>query len=466
MKTPQIGYWGFLGALAVFVSGCASTSEQAALRTLKAENAARHQAEVNGAIYSRRQLPELDAESTLNNYLAYAALNNPQLEAAFNRWKAALEMVAPAHTLPDPRFNYGYFIQEVETRVGPQEHRVGLSQVFPWFGKLRLRGEAALEGASAIQQQYEEARLKLFDEVKQAYYDLYYLGRAVSVTAENVELVQQLEKVAEAKYTAGTALHADVIKAQVELDKLRDRLRTLQDLKNPTTARLNAALNRPADAPLPFPRSLSPGTLPAATDQLIARLKESNPQLKRLDFQAEKEKANVALAKKEFYPDITLGLDYVETGPARISSVADSGKDPVIAGFSVNIPLWWGKYRAEVRGAESRYSATREARQNLANQLSTSLKLALFKFQDAERKIALYRDALVPKADENLKVIQRSYETGKADFLSLIDAQRVLLEFQLAYEKAVADREQGLATLEKLIGEEPPPLATRKDGKP
>jgi cobalt-zinc-cadmium efflux system outer membrane protein len=466
MKTPQIGYWGFLGALAVFVSGCAPTSEQTAFRTLKAENAARNRAQVDGATYSRRQLPELDAASTLNSYLAYAALNNPQLEAAFNRWKAALEMVAPAHTLPDPRFNYGYFIQEVETRVGPQEHRVGLSQVFPWFGKLRLRGEAALEGANAIQQQYEEARLRLFDEVKQAYYDLYYLGRAVSVTAENVELVQQLEKVAEAKYTAGTALHADVIKAQVELDKLRDRLRTLQDLKNPTTARLNAALNRPVDAPLPFPRSLSPGTLPVATDQLIARLKASNPQLKRLDFQAEKEKANVALAKKEFYPDITLGLDYVETGRARLSGVADSGKDPVIAGFSVNIPLWWGKYHAEVRGAESRYFATREARQNLANQLSTRLKLALFKFQDAERKIALYRDALVPKADENLKVIQRSYETGKADFLSLIDAQRVLLEFQLAYERAVADREQGLATLEKLTGEEPPPLATRKDGKP
>ena len=144
MKTEQIVYWGGVCALAVLVSGCASTSEQTAIHTLKAENAARNYAEVGGAIYSRNHLPELDEGSSLNDYLAYAALNNPQLEAAFNRWKAALEMVSQAHTLPDPRFNYGYFIQEVETRVGPQEHRVGISQMFPWFGKLKLRGEAAL----------------------------------------------------------------------------------------------------------------------------------------------------------------------------------------------------------------------------------------------------------------------------------------------------------------------------------
>lgn len=192
------------------MSGCASTSEQTAFPTIKAENAARNHAEGGGAAYSRGHLPELDEGSTLNTYLAYAALNNPQLEAAFNRWKSALEMVTPAHTLPDPRFNYGYFIQEVETRVGPQEHRVGISQMFPWFGKLRLRGEVALEAANAAQQQYEENKLKLFDDVKQAYYELYYLGRAVSVTEDNVELVQQFEQVAEAKYTAGTALHADV----------------------------------------------------------------------------------------------------------------------------------------------------------------------------------------------------------------------------------------------------------------
>ena len=188
--------------------------------------------------------------------------------------------------------------------------------------------------------------------------------------------------------------------------------------------------------------------------------------MKRLDFLAEKEKANIALAKKEFYPDVTLGVDYVDTGPARMAGVADSGKDPVMAGFSINIPLWWGKYRAGVREAESRYAATQLERQDRANVLTTDLELALFKYQDAERKIALYRDALIPKADENVKVIQRSFESGKSDFLSLIDAERMLLEFQLTYERAVADREQGLSTVEKLVGGESPALAPANERKP
>lgn len=465
-KTKQILLWGAFAGLALVLSGCASTSERSAVQTFKSEEIARTHEQIAGTTYTRVRLPELDENAQLNNYLAYAALNNPQLEAAFNRWKAALEMVSQARTLPDPRFNYGYFIQEVETRVGPQENRVGLSQMFPWFGKLKLRGEAALEGANAAQQQYEAAKLKLFDEVKQAYYELYYLGRAIGIAEENVRLLEYFEELARSKYEAGTALHADVIKAQVELDRLRDRWRTLQDVKQPTLARLNAALNRPADAPLPWPTNFPPTQISTNAPALIEQLKAANPELKSLDFLAEKEKANIALAKKEFYPDVTLGVDYVDTGNARMAGVSDSGKDPVMAGFSINIPLWWGKYRAGVREAESRYAATQQERQDRANLLTTDLKLALFKYEDAERKIALYRDALIPKADENVKVIQRSFEAGKSDFLSLIDAERILLEFQLTYERAVANREQGLSTVEKLVGGEVSPLTSENERKP
>ncbi len=205
--------------------GCATSQEGHAFKELQTKAPTASPSSSRASATGR--LSSLTASSGLPDYLAYAALNNPQLEAAFNRWKAALEMVTQARTLPDPRFNYGYFIQEVETRVGPQEQRVGLSQMFPWFGKLKLRGEGALEGANAAQQQYEAAKLKLFDEVKQAYYELYYMGRAISVTAANVELLKQFEEIARSKYESGTAMNGDVIKAQVELDKTRDRLRTL-----------------------------------------------------------------------------------------------------------------------------------------------------------------------------------------------------------------------------------------------
>ena len=142
-KTTRIICCGAFAGLAVVLSGCASTSERSSAQALKTETTARAHEQVGDASYSRKQLPGLNEASGLNDYLAYAALNNPQLESAFNRWKAALEMVTPARTLPDPRFSYGYYIQEVETRVGPQEDSLGISQTFPWFGKLKLQGQAA-----------------------------------------------------------------------------------------------------------------------------------------------------------------------------------------------------------------------------------------------------------------------------------------------------------------------------------
>jgi outer membrane protein TolC len=324
----------------------------------------------------------------------------------------------------------------------------------------------ALAGAKAAQQQYEAAKLKLFDEVKQAYFELYYLGRAIEITEENVRLLASFEEVARSKYEAGTAQNADVIKAQLELDRLRDRLRTLQGVKIPTLARLNAALNRPTGAPLAWPANFPPAEISTSTPALIQRLAGSNPELQSLDFLAEKEKANIGLARKAFYPDVTLGVNYAVTGPARMPGVADSGKDPVMVWFSINIPFWQNKYREEVSATESRYAAARQERQDRTNLMTADLQLALFKFEDAQRKMTLYRDDLIPKADENVKVIQRSFEAGKSDFLSLVDAERSLLELQLTYERAVSDREQALSTVEKLVGGDVAPLSSWKGKKP
>lgn len=160
-------------------------------------------------------LPKLTESSKLSDYLAYAALNNPGLEAAFNQWKAALERIPQVKALPDPRFNYLYYVQEVETRVGPQQHGLGIAQVFPWFGKLSLRGDVATEATHAARKRYDAVKLKLFFEVKDAYYEYYYLAKSVAVTKENINLVKHLESVARNRYKAAVGTHPDVIRAQV-----------------------------------------------------------------------------------------------------------------------------------------------------------------------------------------------------------------------------------------------------------
>jgi len=158
-------------------------------------------------------LPELTEESGVSDYLAYAALNNPGLEAAFNRWKAALERVPQVRALPDPRFTYRYYIEQVETRVGAQRQAFGIAQTFPWPGKLKLRGYAALEAADAQRKRYEAQKLELFYQVKDAYAEYYYLWRAIAILKENVLLMQNIEKVLRARYKVAAASYPDVIRA-------------------------------------------------------------------------------------------------------------------------------------------------------------------------------------------------------------------------------------------------------------
>lgn len=401
-------------------------------------------------------LPLLDEQSTLDDYLAYAALSNPGLAAAFYRWQAALERVTQVGVLPDPRFNYSYFIRNVETRVGPQRQKFGVSQRFPWFGKLQLGEDAATRMADAARERYETVKLDLFSRVKQAWYEYSYIARAVEITGENVQLLTYFERVARAKYKVGSANHADIIKAQVELGQLEDRLLAVRDQVRPAVARLNTAMNRESDAPLPWPGPMIEDPVRVDEADLILRMREQNPELKALASVAERELAVFDLARKANYPDFTFSLDYIDTGDALDSSMPESGKDPVAAMFSINIPLWRGKYRAGENEALSNHTAVLLQREERENRLVSSLEETLYHFRDAGRKIDLYRDSLLPKAQQSLEVTQKAYATDKADFLDLIDTQRTLLQFRLSHQRALADRAQRLAEIEEITGQELP----------
>lgn len=399
-------------------------------------------------------LPNLTESSTLSDYLAYAALNNPGLEAAFNRWKAALERIPQVKALPDPKFNYLYYVQEVETRVGPQRHGLGIAQVFPWFGKLKLAGDVATEAAHAARKRYDAVKLKLFFEMKDAYFEYYYLAKSVAITSENINLVKHLESVTRSRYKAAAGRHPDVIRAQVEIGKLEDRYQSLLDLQQPIVARLNAALNRPAEADIPWPSEIIVEDVNAVDEELLSQLAAENPELGALDFEISRNRRAIELARKDYYPDFNFGLSFIDTDTSSVSSPPDDGKDPVIAMISLNLPLWRGKYDAAVREARARYYAARQDKMEKTNSLSSELKLASYRLRDAERKIDLYGDALLPKARESLKVTESGYLSTTGSFTDLIDAQRIFLEFALAYERALANHAQSLAKVEMLVGRE------------
>jgi outer membrane protein TolC len=231
-------------------------------------------------------------------------------------------------------------------------------------------------------------------------------------------------------------------------------------------AKLNAALNKPFGSSLPWPRVIQEEKVAFSYEQLLTWLKESNPELKTIDFAAAREKAAIDLAKKNYFPDLTLGVEYINTNdaldlPANPETgerprVKDDGKDPFIAMVALNLPIWYGKYRAGEKEARLRYLAALKQRNDRENSLIADLRMVLYNFRDAERKINLYRDTLVPKSKQSFNVIQQAFTAGKTDFLDVIDAERTLLEFQLSFERALANHAQRLAKLEMLIGKEIP----------
>ncbi|UCD74505.1 MAG: TolC family protein [Phycisphaerales bacterium] len=406
---------------------------------------------------------EIHAESTLGECLRYALERNRGVEAAYLGWLAALEKSPQVTALPDPRLSYGYFLDEVETRVGPQQHRMALSQAFPWFGKLALRGQIAEAEAEAEYARFQGAVLELAYRVRTAFNELYYLRGEIDLTRENLKLLEQFERIARAKYRVGAGSHPDVVRFQIELGKLEDRLRRLEDKRGPLAARFNAVLDRPVDAEAPWPDSIAdPDTEPDVA-ALASALAARNPELAALQHTIERHRLAADLARKDAYPDITLQLDYIVTDEAMDPSIPESGDDPLIIGASISVPLWREKYDAGVREALKRRLAAAAGRKETENRLRAELQLATFEHADARRKVELYRDGLVPKARESLDASISAYQTASVGFLDLLDAERLLLEMQLTLRRARADAANAMARIEQLVGVDLPDQAALTD---
>lgn len=395
-----------------------------------------------------------DLTATLDDYLAFAALKSPTLRRAFYRFKAAVEKTGYAGALPDPMLSYGYFIENVETRVGPQNQKLSLKQSFPWFGTLGAKKDIANEAANAAHRKYQAEKLKLFYSVKAAYYDLYYLGRDIALTKDNFELLKFWESVARTKYKVALKKHPDLIKAQVELGKLEDRLLTLQDQVGPLSAHLKAIVNLPHTMSIQVPTSIDIAEIDVTPQAVIEDALQFNPNLSAILHLIDKERAGVRLAGKAALPNFTFGVDYIETGNALNSSMDESGKDPLVFGVGINLPIWFGKNKAKRNEAKAKLQSAKYRYADAQNRIVALSEKIVFQYSDALRKTRLYRDGLIPKAEQALNASYTAYQVAETDFLNVLDAQRQLLAFQLRFERAVTDIATRRAQIEMITGSE------------
>ncbi len=398
------------------------------------------------AYYGGEDLPDLDEDSPVENYFRYALENNESIRAAYSRWAAASERPSQARSLPDPRVSF-------QADDSFQSRELAVSQTFPWHGKRALRAEAEKSGALAEYSRYLTQTLDVLNTVRGAYGDYYYLSEATDIMAENLGLLEYFEEVVRRRFEAGLAPHSDLIRIEVESEKLRDRLEELREQRRPRAAALNRVLGRPHSARLPWPVSLpEEGITELQEDRLIDDAIENNPQLLALRHEIDRRGDLKDLAGKEYYPDITVGVMRMEDAMGGMGG----GVDIDAAMVSINIPLWRGKYDAGVREADRRLEAGRRTLADAEYGVESALENALFRFRDTQRRLELYRNYLLPKAEESLRVSESAYRAGEVDVIELIDAQRELLNFELELKRSRADRFKAVGEIEKLVGGELP----------
>jgi outer membrane protein TolC len=383
--------------------------------------------------------------ATLSDYLRVASLNNPELKAKFEDWRASLAQIPQAKSLDDPKFTYGYFVEQDDML---NKQKFSIAQTFPWFGKIQARSDAASAKANAAQQRYQAAKLELFYKVKNNFYEYAFLKTSIDIASENLQLIQHFEEVARIKYRTDTASHPDIIRAQIELAKFQDVLKSLQELRIPTVAGLNAIINQPYDSNLPWPEKQPVKAIEMLSREgLINLLLEFNPQLAEINWEIEAARSDIELAKKRFYPDMDIGVEWLQNEMPR-------NKDEVMLMFSVNIPLWQENYKAGEMQAKSMLRKNQHEKNAVANNQITMAIETLYDIEDSQRKIVLYGENLLPKAQQLLNASEEAYKSGSVDFLSLIDAQRTLLEYSLEHERAMSTYQQKIAQLESIIGRE------------
>ncbi len=454
-----------MGVAAVgFVGGCSSPFDPARVLSPSPDHQKTTETALPHSVYrpdahAEDGAPSLSFDAPADALVRYALYQSPKIETAYQRWVAAAELLPQARALPDPRVNVGFFLDELETRTGAQQVRVGVSQSFPWPGLLADREDAAAMAARAAWRRFQAVRLEVTQDVVESLHELAYLDAAIRITGDNLDLLSSFEEVVRTRYRVGAGSHPELIRVQVELGQLEDRLAQLIAMRPTYVADLNAVLDRATDAPVPAFAAL-PGRVAALDGSGLAVIAHrSNPLLLALDEQIEEQRIRTEIARKEGLPDFTVGLDYLITDEAGNSSMAESGDDPILLSFGITVPLWRDKYNAGVREAIARRLAVSYERSDEENRIAASIQRAWFEHTDADRRVRLFETTLIPKAEESLRASLTGFRSGETSFLDLLDTERTLLEFAVSAERARADRGQALARLNRFVGENIPTRA-------
>ena len=379
---------------------------------------------------------------------------SPGLKAAREKIRAILEQYPQAVYLENVLRQYNAFTKQLDTKVGPMTHKEMTAMKFPFPDTLTLKGQIITEDVLIAQKEFEIALRDLVTEIKLAYYDYLFLVEATRINEENQKLLQQMIAIAQTKFRVGQGKYSNVIMAQVELSKLANVIITLEQQRETIIARLNTLLNASADLPLGIPMPIEEERVISTLAELYALAVQKRQEIQKQKLAISKMGLVVEMAKQMTYPDPSLGASYFEN--RSMADVKHTQKMPMT--FMTQRTLnptntaWFGHRNSYIREMGVKIEAMEHRIEELESSLRFVVKKHHLGMETANRSIRLYRQALLPQAQQALDAANTAYQAAQIDFLSFLDAQRTLLNLRIEEQRALRDYHQHLTQLEQAVG--------------
>ena len=393
-----------------------------------------------------------EASLTLAAAVKQALEKNPEIQQLQHRLRAMEAKAKQAPYLEDPQIAFqlgGVPLSNPTSFTQADTNSIGIRQTIPFFGKLGLKEKIAQREANIVEQDLRAKEREIISMVKMAYADLFMAQRSIEILREQLEILRVVIGATEARYRVGRVPQQDVFKAQLEQSQVLNQLIVAEEEITVATVKLNSAMYRPPRTPIQIPADLtlpdSTLTVPALDDLAFV----NRPELRGAEREIERAEIMYELAdRNRKYPDFMLGWDYMRMP-------TDMKKDRYGAMVNITIPFspWTaGKRAYEVEESLAEIRAAKSNREAIKNMTVKEVAEREAKVQAAKRSLQLYREGLLSQADLSFRSALSAYQTGRAEFVNLLEAQRALREARMGYYKATASVLQNLADLERAVG--------------
>jgi len=369
---------------------------------------------------------------------------NPDLQVSEFEFQASRERVGYVGALDDPVVKYSVAPRTLTDSDLDGRHTIALSQRLPWYGKRQLQQDRARYQANASQENIVLSQLALTEQARIAFSQWYFVHSALSINDHNQSLVDEFKQIAEIKFSAGKVSKQDVLQAELEILLLQQQHIHLVRERQTIQSLLNQLLSRPANAFIPEPDTVAIETPATHVNIDLEKILAEHPKMRLLEQRIAAEDANVQLADKASYPDFTVTALY--------NGVMDPAEKRLQVGVALNIPFG-NKLKAKQGEARARLKQWQWQQQSVKNTLQSQLQQILDQLRESQQLLQLYKDHLLPLANENVRTAKQDYETGRGDFLSLITAEKNLSTTLLAQQRILTEYYQRRAQLDRVIGD-------------